>query len=294
MSGEYIITREISPLPDRAEDAHKGSVGRLVVIGGCSGEVMMAGAPGLTAAAAFRSGIGLVQILVPEPIRGTVATLAPHATLRSLPTDADGLLSAIEAFRADVVAIGPGLGDSLDGAVVADLVARLGGSVVIDADGLNRVSELSSCDMPDAHRVVLTPHVGEARRLLAARGINREIDTTPASRRAAACALHEAYGCTIVLKGHDTVVTNGDRLYTNETGNPGLASGGTGDVLTGVIAALIGQNLEPFEAAILGVYLHGLAGDFAVEELGRWSVTALDVIDYLPEAFCEHAIVDPE
>lgn len=294
MTGEYIITREISALPDRAEDAHKGSVGRLVVIGGCCGEVMMAGAPALTATAAFRSGIGLVQILVPEPIRGTVATLAPHATLRSLPTDTDSLLSVIEAFGADVVAIGPGLGDSLDGAVVADLVARLGGSVVIDADGLNRVAELSACDMPDAHRVVLTPHVGEARRLLAARGINREINTTAASRRAAACSLHEAYGCTIVLKGHDTVVTNGDRIYTNETGNPGLASGGTGDVLTGVIAALIGQDLEPFEAAILGVYLHGLAGDFAVEELGRWSVTALDVIDYLPEAFCEHAIVDAE
>jgi NAD(P)H-hydrate epimerase len=98
----------------------------------------------------------------------------------------------------------------------------------------------------------------------------------------------EATGCTVVLKGHGTVVTNGDRIYTNETGNSGMATGGTGDVLTGVIAGLIAQHMDPFEASILGVYLHGLAGDFAAEELGRHAMTALDVLDYLPEAFVEH------
>jgi NAD(P)H-hydrate epimerase len=93
-----------------------------------------------------------------------------------------------------------------------------------------------------------------------------------------------------VLKGRGTVVTNAERLYVNETGNAGMATGGTGDVLTGVIAALIGQNMDPYEAAILGVYLHGLAGDFAAEELGRWSMTALDLVEYLPEAFSEYGM----
>ncbi|MDO8630788.1 MAG: NAD(P)H-hydrate dehydratase, partial [Phycisphaerales bacterium] len=99
---------------------------------------------------------------------------------------------------------------------------------------------------------------------------------------------------TIVLKVRGTIVTNGDRIYTNETGNSGMATAGAGDVLSGVIAALIGQRMEPFEAAILGVYLHGLAGDFAAEELGRWSMTAFDIIDYLPEAFGEHEASEAE
>jgi NAD(P)H-hydrate epimerase len=97
-----------------------------------------------------------------------------------------------------------------------------------------------------------------------------------------------------VLKGRGTIVTNGRRLYVNETGNAGMATGGAGDVLTGVIAALIGQRMEVFEAGILGVYLHGLAGDFASEELGRWSMTATDLVEYLPEAFCEHEMSGAE
>jgi NAD(P)H-hydrate epimerase len=105
-------------------------------------------------------------------------------------------------------------------------------------------------------------------------------------------ALVHEYGCIAVLKGSGTIVTNGERMYINETGNSGMATGGTGDVLTGVIAALIGQKLDPFEAAILGVYLHGLAGDFAAEELGRRSITALDVIEFLSDALREIELSD--
>ena len=115
----------------------------------------------------------------------------------------------------------------------------------------------------------MTPHPGEARRLLSARGRPCPVDETAPARRQAACDLVAAYGCTVVLKGRHTVVTNGDRLFVNETGNSGMATGGTGDVLTGVIAGLIGQKMDPLEASILGVYLHGLAGDYAAEELGR-------------------------
>jgi NAD(P)H-hydrate epimerase len=165
---------------------------------------------------------------------------------------------------------------------------------VVDADGLNQLATASPSALPDPRHLILTPHPGELRRLLAARGHDMSVAPNSEARRAAACALHEAYGCIVVLKGRGTVVTNGERLYINETGNAGMATGGAGDVLTGVIAALIGQRMDPFEAAILGVYLHGLAGDFASEELGRWSLTATDLIEYLPVAFSEHELSAPE
>jgi len=294
MASELIVTHEIAAAPSRRDDAHKGEVGRIVIIGGCCNEVCMVGAPALAANAAFRSGAGLVQMLVPEAIRTSVAVLAPCATVRSLPSDSRGLIQATTDFHADVVAIGPGLGDSLSASVAAEFLAGFRGPFVIDADGLNLLATAPRFDIPDPRRVVLTPHPSEARRLLAAKNIDRTIDGTAPSRRAAASALVEAYGCTVVLKGRGTIVTNGDRIYTNETGNAGMATGGTGDVLTGVIAALIGQKMEPFEAAILGVFLHGLAGDYAAEELGRWSMTALDLIDYLPEAFREHEMAETE
>jgi NAD(P)H-hydrate epimerase len=148
--------------------------------------------------------------------------------------------------------------------------------------------------VPQPHRIVLTPHPSEAKRLLASRGDQREITRTPESRREAALALVDHFGCTVALKGRGTIVTNGDRLYTNETGNSGLATAGTGDVLTGVIAGLIAQKMNTFEAAIVGVYLHGLAADYAAEELGRRSLMATDLLDYLPEAICEHEMVGTE
>lgn len=294
MSSKLIVTHEIAAAPVRRDDAHKGDVGRIVIIGGCCNEVCMVGAPALAANAAFRSGAGLVQVLAPEAMCTSIAVLAPCATIRRLPTDAAGLLRATTDYHADVVAVGPGLGNSLSASVVVEFLDGFRGSIVVDADGLNLLSTVPKSDIPDPRRVVLTPHPGEARRLLAARGIDRAIDASAPSRRAAACALVEAYGCTVVLKGRQTIVTNGDRIFTNETGNAGMATGGTGDVLTGIIAALIGQRMDPFEAAILGVFLHGLAGDYAAEELGRWSMTALDVIDYLPEAFREHEMSEAE
>ncbi len=293
MSSNLIVTKEISPLPVRADDAHKGEVGRLVIIGGyCDDTTAMVGAPALAAGAAFRSGIGLCQLMVPQAIRTAVSVLVPSATLRSLPTDAAAIIEAVEAFGADVVALGPGLGTSLPESVIAAVLTRFSGPVVLDADGLNLLAKADPFDIPRPGRVVLTPHPGEMRRLLSARGRDLPVDNAPNARRAAALALFEAYGCVVVLKGRGTIVTDGRRLYVNETGNSGMASGGTGDVLTGVIAALIGQKLNPFEAAILGVHLHGLAGDFAAEELGRRSVVAMDIVEFLADAFCEHELSD--
>ncbi|MBI1826200.1 MAG: NAD(P)H-hydrate dehydratase [Planctomycetes bacterium] len=289
MTGELIVTREISPLPERRDDAHKGDFGRIVVIGGCNGQVTMIGAPALVANAALASGTGLVQMFVPKTILNAVGVLVPCATMRSVPKDVEKILAAAGEFQADVLAIGPGLGNTLKPEGVFEVINSFGGPVVVDADALNRLAEVPEAKFVQPHRIVLTPHPGEAARLLEARQIHRAIERAETSRRVAAHALHEAYGCVVVLKGHGTIVTNGDRIYTNETGNSGMATPGAGDVLTGVIAGLIGQRMDPFEAAILGVYLHGFAGDFAAEELGRWSMTATDILDYLPEAFCEHA-----
>jgi len=294
MPFDPVITKEIARLPARREDAHKGEVGRIVVIGGCADEVMMVGAPALAASAALRSGAGLVQMIVPQEIRAAVAAIAVCATTRTLPTELAPLLAATNEFKADVAVVGPGLGRSLDPSVVAAFLREFEGPIVLDADGLNLLAAADRCEIPSASRVIMTPHPGELRHLLASRGRNMSVDGTLPSRRAAGCALVEEFGCTAVIKGHGTIVTNGARLYINETGNSGMATGGTGDVLTGVIAALLGQRMEPLEAAILGVYLHGLAGDFAAEELGRRSMTALDLMECLPDAFCDHEVSETE
>lgn len=290
MRPDVILTREIPPLPPRGDDSHKGDVGRIVIIGGCCDDLLMVGAPAMAASAALRGGAGLVQMFVPEPIRAAAATLAPCATARTLPAESVPILEAIRDYKADVVVVGPGLGRSLAPSVIVELLTYYPGAMVVDADALNLLAEVGPCDIPDPHRVVLTPHPGEMQRLLAAGGRSVDADHSPSARREAACALVATYGCTVVLKGRGTVVTNGDRLYVNETGNSGMATAGMGDVLTGLIAALIGQRMVPLEAAILGVYLHGLAGDLAADELGKHSLTALDVIDFLPEAFGDYAL----
>jgi NAD(P)H-hydrate epimerase len=288
MKSNVTVTREIPLVPARRDDVHKGDVGRLMVIGGCFDEVAMVGAPALVANAAFRSGAGLVRILVPERLLMPVAVLAPCATMRLLPETADGLLQAAGEFSADVAAVGPGLGQSLSASELLTFLEGFRSSVVIDADGLNLLATVPQVSIPHRERTVLTPHPGELRRLLAAHGLTPPSGDVATARREAAVMLAERVGGVVVLKGRGTVVTDGQRMYVNETGNAGMATAGAGDVLTGVIAALIGQKMPPMEAAILGVYLHGLAGDFAAEEMGRWSMTALDIIEYLPEAFCEH------
>lgn len=287
MSKLPVITREIAAMPERADDAHKGEAGRVIIIGGCAGRTMMVGAPALTANAAFRSGAGLVQMVIPAGIQPAVAALAPCATSTALPQGAQGLLDIIRDFNADAVGLGPGLGDSLPATTLLELMRTFEGPMVVDADGLNLLATTEPTDIPNPRRITLTPHPGEMRRLLDWQGVSEPFDKSTDSRRAAACALVEATGCTVVLKGKGTVATDGERLYTNETGNAGLATGGAGDVLTGVLVGLAGQGMDPLEGAILGVFVHGLAGDFAAEERGRLSMMATDLLDFLPDAFSE-------
>ncbi len=277
-------TFQVPPLPPRAEDAHKGMVGRIAVVGGRYDQTAMIGAPAMVANAAFRSGAGLVQIIAPQAALGYALTLAPAATAQAYPADDSQTISSLLiAFGADVVAVGPGLDPKVDADCMQDLLTHFSGNAVIDADGLNLLATMGQWTAHWPHQMVLTPHPGEMERLL----VGRSLEASATDRTEAAVALSRSTGAVVVHKGARTVVTDGTQVYVNQTGNSGMATGGAGDVLTGIIAALLGQSMTPMDAAVLGVYVHGLAGDMASEELGRLSITALDLIDYLSDAFCE-------
>lgn len=286
MTAQPRITRELLPVPARIDNVHKGDVGRIVVVGGCADSLSMPGAPAMVALSALRSGAGLVQVFAPRDLHTAIASLVPCATLRVLPEGADAIVDAAREFHADVMALGPGLGESLQCEAIPEIINAFSGAVVVDADGLNLLARTQPAPFRDPSRMVLTPHPGEASRLLKR---DSPIGSSIEQRQDAALRIVQQFGgCNVVLKGPRTIVTNGDRLFMNQTGNSGMATAGAGDVLTGIIAALIGQKMDALEAAMLGAHLHGLAGDFAAEELGRHSMIATDIIQFLPEAFCDH------
>src|SRR2546426_9286534 len=262
---QYINTLP-SP-PARPADGHKGTFGRVLIIGGSRG---MSGAPSLAGLGALRGGAGLVFVAVPHEILPIVASIEPsYLTIPLATHEEQGGLSveALPALRRasagkEAMAIGPGLGTSRDSAaIVTTLYAEFPQSMVVDADALNALAA-----QPDALRRtsglrVLTPHPGEFARLL-----GTDIATVQSQREKLAADFAKAHRVIVLLKGPRTVITDGERIAINLTGNSGLATGGSGDVLTGLIAALLGQGMLPFEAAQLGAHLHGLAGDLAAAE----------------------------
>jgi ADP-dependent NAD(P)H-hydrate dehydratase len=279
---------QIPRLPTRPRDAHKGLFGRILIIGGSRG---MVGAPSLAGRAALRSGAGLVRIAVPASIQLTVASLVPCATTIPLTEDAGGRISsrAIPVILAaleenDIIAAGPGLGQSNELQGLLEGILRQGEKpVILDADGLNNLAALWHEKMQMPSKTILTPHPGEMKRLWSA--ILRE--PLPPDRQQQAQILARKLQTVLVLKGAGTVITDEKITYVNKTGNPGMATGGTGDVLTGCIAGILGQGLAPFEAAVLGVYIHGRAGDLAAAERSEIALTAEDIIDFLPLAWRE-------
>lgn len=290
-------------LPPRRRDAHKGDFGRVLIIGGSTG---MIGAPALAANAALRSGAGLVTVACPAPIQPFVAILCPCATTIPLPADRDGRLNPREALsvlwqhgvladdrRVSAIAIGPGLSLGND-RWSRDVVKLMRGlcdvaPLVIDADALNAIAATHDEGEPiiGLHRCVLTPHPGECARLLHTTTKAVQSDRPASAATLVALLNHQTRDAernVVVLKGAGTLITNGLRHRINRTGNPGMATGGTGDVLTGTIASLIGQGLALFDAASLGAHLHGLAGDLAAREKGLHGLIATDVVDFIPPA----------
>jgi NAD(P)H-hydrate epimerase len=276
---------DVPRLPERPSDGHKGTFGKVLIVGGSRG---FSGAPALSAKAALRSGAGLVRVAAPASIQPIVAALDPCYTTVELPEDRQGQISesAIpqilkQADENDVIAFGPGVGTGRGAEhVLLTLLAINDLPLVIDADGLNVLAALKGPGNWLRHKrasVILTPHPGEMKRLWG--GLFRE--SLPSDRIEQAVRLAQHADCIVVLKGAGTVVTDGRCVYVNTTGNPGMATAGAGDVLTGVIAALWGQGLAPLDAAVLGVYAHGLAGDRAAEAFGQIGLIATDIIDNL-------------
>lgn len=271
-------------LPIRHKDSYKGDYGHVLVIAGSRGKT---GAALMTARACLRSGAGLVTLGVPESIAGIIQAGVTEEMVLPLPDDGAGMLSAgaldpVFAFitkKADVIAIGPGMGTSPDTeTLMAELVRRATAPMVIDADGLNSLKGKKDIVKAAKAPLVLTPHPGEMARLLQHDAIEDRIGT--------ASAFSRETGAYLVLKGVPTVTASPEgQVFLNTSGNPGMATGGSGDVLTGVIAALLGQSMSPIEASVCGVFLHGLAGDRAAEAKGMQGLIASDIIAALPEAF---------
>ncbi len=263
-------------LPDRKIDAHKGDFGKILLLCGSRGYT---GAAALAAMGALRSGAGLVYLGVPESIYAIEAVKLNEAIVFPLP-DADGKLS-IDALpgilkllsNMDAVLFGPGWGQGEGTLLIAQEILKVFDKpVVVDADGINVLAKHIDILRERKAPTVLTPHPGEFARM---GGDNAQ------DRRVAAESFARDYGCILLLKGYGTVITDGSRTYINPTGNPGMAVGGSGDVLAGIIVSLIGQGIDPLDAAACGAWLHGAAGDVCAAEIGQYGMLPTDMVQAL-------------
>ena len=263
-------------LPDRKPDSHKGNYGKILLLCGSRGYT---GAAALAAMGALRSGAGLVFLGVPESIYAIEAVKLTEPIVFPLP-EQNGKLSA-EAIpeilqrlpQMDAVLIGCGLGQSEDTFAVTKAVLEYATCpVILDADGINVIAAHRDILRERHAPTILTPHAGEFARL-----------GYPGSNRSAeAVSFAREYGCILLLKGNQTLVTDGQTCYQNPTGNPGLATGGSGDVLAGIIVSLVGQGIEPLTATACGAWFHGAAGDLCAKEIGQYGMLPSDLLEVLP------------
>ncbi len=282
-----IITAELAAglMPCREEDSHKGDVGHGLVLAGSPGKT---GAAVMAAESALRAGAGLITLAAPAGLSPILETKTLEVMTEPLPETADGTLGQASLGRAREVlagktaaALGPGLGRNAEVTeFVRSMIKECALPLVIDADGLFAVAEDPAMLAAKAGPVVLTPHPGEMARLMGVKTSEVQAD-----RPAAAIGFAGKHGVIVVLKGAHTVVAAPDgRAFFNLTGNPGLASGGTGDVLTGMVLGLICQGIAPLDAAALAVFLHGMAGDLAAEEISEEAMIARDVMERIGTA----------
>ncbi|MBI5232846.1 MAG: NAD(P)H-hydrate dehydratase [Deltaproteobacteria bacterium] len=290
-------------LPQRLKSSHKGDYGHVLVVAGSRGKT---GAALLAAKACLRSGAGLVTIGVPGSLLDVFQSCVTEEMLLPLPDDGSGMLSAdaadeilgFAARKIDAIAIGPGIGVSQDTEkIMAQLIKKSAVPLVIDADGINALRGKTNIFSKAKAPIILTPHQGEMSRLLKNKWDGSIYSQSPESSEGGVrerinrtvpfiLRFSRMVGVYLVLKGAPTVVAGPEgRAFVNTTGNPGMATAGAGDVLTGIIASFAGQGLSPLESSVLGVYLHGFAGDSAEREKGGHSMIASDIIRFLPDAF---------
>lgn len=269
--------RVLKLLPDRDADAHKGDFGKILLLCGSRGYT---GAAYLAAMGALRSGVGLVFLGVPERIYAIEAVKLNEAIVFPLPDEAGKVSAAAipeilqRLPQMDAVLIGPGMGQS-EGVyqVVKAVLKNAVCPVVMDADGINVLAAHKNILRERTAPTILTPHAGEFARLGG---------TVNGDRQTAAEVMARELGAIMLLKGRGTVITDGETTYINPTGNPGMAVGGSGDVLAGIITALLGQGLHPLEAAACGAWLHGAAGDICAAEIGQYGMLPTDMVAVLP------------
>jgi len=279
------INELIKRFPKRLPDSHKGDFGHVLVIAGSSGYT---GAAYLTSQAAMRSGSGLVTLAVGRSLFEVMATKLTEVMVKPFFETKDYSLSLLAekellAFseKCGSVVIGPGISQNKETqALVRNLVTKLAKPVVLDADGINALAGNTDIFKNAKRPVVLTPHPGEMARLT-----GKDVSEIQKNRKEIALNFANEYNTVLVLKGHNTIVADpAGEYYMNETGNAGMATGGVGDILAGVIASFIGQGLDLFTASALGVYFHGLAGDLAASEKGMLGLIATDILNKLPKA----------
>ena len=264
-------------LPERKADTHKGNYGKILLLCGSKGYT---GAAALASIGALRSGAGLVYLAVPESIYAIEAVKLTEPVIFPLP-DIDGKY-AINSIKIvlklldgkDAVLIGPGIGKSIGTeAVVRTVLEAFDGPVVLDADGINVLVQHKNVLRDRTSPTILTPHDGEFLRF------GGELDN---GRLTSARRFAQEYGVILLLKGHNTIITDGIDSYVNTTGNPGMATGGSGDVLSGIIVSLLGQGIPPLEAAACAAWLHGAAGDICADEIGQYGMLPSDMLNVLP------------
>ncbi len=266
-------------LPERSPDMHKGDCGRVFLL---AGSVGMVGAAALCAQAALRCGSGLVTVGIEAAAQPILAAKLTETMTLPLPKEEDAAIALVgeQIEKSDVVAVGPGLGISDRTRRLLQIALQSGKSLVIDADGLNTLAQHIDMLREKRGPVVLTPHPGEMSRLC-----GKSVPEIQKDRESIAKEFAMRYGVTLLLKGKDTVIaSSGGEIHINPTGNSGMATGGMGDVLTGVVASLLGQGLDGYDAAVLGAFLHGLAGDLAARETGEFGLIAGDLVGKLPQA----------
>jgi NAD(P)H-hydrate epimerase len=272
-------------LKKRKRDTHKGDYGHVLIVAGSIG---LTGAAYLTSEAALLSGSGLVTLAIPKSLNDIMEKKLTEVMTLPVKDGGRGYFPAsgfeeIKKFskNIDAAAIGPGIAkNGGTKKLVKKLIQNLNTAIVLDADGINCIAGEADVLKKSKKAVVITPHPGEMSRL-----VNKSVGHIQRNRKKIAEEISRKYGVTVVLKGAKTVVASQDgRTYVNKTGNPGMASGGVGDVLTGIIASLIGQGYKPFNAARFGVYLHGRAGDIAAKKSGETSLRAQDILDNIYKA----------
>lgn len=275
---------KLPPLPPRPVEGHKGMFGRVLIVGG---NEQMVGAPVLAGTSALRMGAGLVQIAVPRSILAAAISITPELIGLGLGKGGGKTRLLDAAEKADAIVIGPGLGQSPEARQRLRAIVRLDKPMVVDADGLNMLAEGKSWPKWFKARAVLTPHPGEMKRL--AKLIGRDsVPSDEPGRIDIATAAARAFGQVVVLKGFHSVITDGQRVQINDTGDSSLSKAGTGDVLSGITGALLAVKMSPFDAACAAAWIHGRAGELAGKRLGLRCVLARDVLDALPAAIAQY------